>query len=131
MPRGSTHASIDNYVEVCEREGFPEVLSEAAAADLGDIRPGATVTVLYPGGQGTAKVTEATCVPEEEYEPAATLLTLDAAVGPAATRGMPIDPPNFLLWGTTPHPEAGLLEPRKYAGKPPHIERVREVLTRR
>lgn len=85
VPPASTVVEYEYDTEVCEREGFPGSLSDAAAAELGKVKPGSPVTIVHGEGKTTATVQSAGCQEAEEYGvESATLLTLDQPAGPEA-----------------------------------------------
>lgn len=129
VPPASMVVELEFFDEVCEREGFPETLSDEAAAELGDAKPGSPVTIVHRDGQTMAQVHSAGCQEAEEYvAESATLLVLDQPAGPEAP-GSRVEQmtaaPNLGFVGTSPAPQARLDPPQAVARDSALGERVR------
>ncbi len=129
VPPASIVVELEFFDEVCEREGFPETLSNEAAAELGDAKPGSPVTIVHTEGQTTVQVESAGCQEAEEYvAESATLLILDQPAGPEAP-GSRVErmmaAPYLGFVGTSPVPEARLDAPPGVAWDSAFGERVR------
>lgn len=126
----STVAELEFFDEVCEREGFPETLSDEAAAELGGAKPGSSGTIVHTDGQTTAQVQGAGCQEAEEYGiESATLLTLDQPAGPEAPGSkiaQMMAAPNLGFVGASPVPEARLQSPQPVVWKSALGDQVRK-----
>ncbi len=131
----STIVELEYVDEICEREGFPETLSDAAAAELEDAKPGSPVTIVHEQGQTVALVASAGCQEEEEYvAESATLLTLDRPAGPKGSASpveLALGAPNVAFVGTAPSADARLDSPRPLVWKSALGERVRGLVQER
>jgi hypothetical protein len=131
----STVVELEFFDEVCSREGFPETLTDAAAAELGDAKPGSLVTIVHDEGQISARVASAGCQEAEEYvAESATLLTLDQPAGHVSgSSHIPrmLLPPNLAFVGSRPSASARLEAPRPMAWESPLGKRVHDLVSAR